>query len=230
MREGGWYRPAGMVRLTLADPFTVFRLGVRAILGGLEDFEISEAASLTELEELLASGPAPDLALVDLDFAPSPQDVVSILRGYDVAPIVWSSPGRLSAELVYDLVRSGAMGVLSKEISASGLVRALRGAIRGEAPLGREIGWLLVMGTQAATDGAGAARKVSTLSSRELEVLGLVSEGHANKEIAARLCLSEFTVKRHIQNILRKIGARSRWEASASYRLMQRPIPTHTPG
>jgi DNA-binding NarL/FixJ family response regulator len=55
------------------------------------------------------------------------------------------------------------------------------------------------------------------LSPRELEVLELVADGRPNKAIAAHLGLSEYTVKRHVQNILRKIGARSRWEASASY-------------
>ena len=72
-----------------------------------------------------------------------------------------------------------------------------------------------------------AARRFSALSSRELQVLELVADARANKEIAARLGLSEFTIKRHIQNILRKMGVRSRWEASASYLslLGQVPVP-----
>jgi DNA-binding NarL/FixJ family response regulator len=206
------------VRLLLADPFTVFRVGVRSILSEADDFLVSEAASFDELEEMVASDAGLDVALVDLDLPPSgAPEAVALLRRYHVAPIVWSHRARLSPELVFELVRSGAMGVLTKEISPAGLVRALRGTTRGEAPLSRHVAWLLVTGTHAGLSGAGAARKLGTLSSRELEVLALVSEGHANKQIAARLCLSEFTVKRHIQNILRKIGVHSRWEASASY-------------
>jgi DNA-binding NarL/FixJ family response regulator len=63
---------------------------------------------------------------------------------------------------------------------------------------------------------SGSAQR-TPLSPRELEVLELVADGRPNKAIAAHLGLSEFTVKRHVQNILRKVGARSRWEASASY-------------
>jgi NarL family two-component system response regulator LiaR len=215
-----------MVSLTLADPFTVFRLGVRTIMREEEDFEVSEVASLAELEGLLAAGSRPDLALVDLDLPPSGAlNAVELLRRSGTAPIVWSHRARLSPGLVFELVQAGAAGVLSKEISPTGLVRALRGAMRGQAALGREIGSLLISGTQEATLGADTSKRMSALSSRELDVLELVSEGQANKEIAATLCISEFTVKRHVQNILRKLGVHSRWEAAASYRAVQRATP-----
>jgi DNA-binding NarL/FixJ family response regulator len=210
----------------VADPFTVFRVGVQAIVDEADEFDLSEAASLEELEELLATGPQPDLALVDLDLPPSgAAEAVALLRRNDVAPIVWAKRSRLSPDLVFDLVQAGAMGVLTKEISPSGLLRALRGALNGQAALGREVGWLLIRGAQTASSTAGAARRVTRLSARELEVLELVASGRANKQIAAELGLSEFTVKRHMQNILRKIGVRTRWEASASYLAHRRDAP-----
>lgn len=204
-------------RIALADPFPVFRLGVRTILAETGEFDVSEAASLDELEELLAVRPSPDLALIDLDLPPtSASDAVAILCRNNVAPVVWAKRSRLSADLVFELVRAGAMGVLTKEISSVGLVRALRGAIDGEAALGRETTWLLIQGAQA-SNVTSEAQRAPALSARELEVLGLVAEGRSNKAIAVHLALSEFTVKRHVQNILRKVGARSRSEASASY-------------
>jgi DNA-binding NarL/FixJ family response regulator len=177
---------------------------------------VSEATSLDELEELLAVEPSPDLALVDLDLPTSPAEAVALLCQNDVAPVMWSRRDRLSADLVFELVRAGAVGVLTKEISPAGLVRALRGAMRGQAALGRETAWLLIQGTQASNSTSSTAQR-TPLSPRELEVLELVADGRANKAIATHLGLSEFTVKRHVQNILRKIGARSRWEATASY-------------
>jgi DNA-binding NarL/FixJ family response regulator len=207
--------------VALADPFPVFRLGVSAILAETGEFEVSVATSLDELEELLAVEPPPDLALIDLDLPSNPVDAVALLRQNDVAPVVWSKRDRLSADLVFELVQAGAVGVLTKEISPTGLVRALRGAIRGQAALGRETAWLLIQGTQAANTTSSTARR-APLSPRELEVLELVADGRPNKAIAAHLGLSEFTVKRHVQNILRKVGARSRWEASASYLARQR--------
>ena len=216
MLDQDWRGAQRPVRVALADPFPVFRLGVSAILAETGEFEVSEATSLDELEELLAVDPPPDLALVDLDLPTSPADAVALLCQNDVAPVMWSRRSRLSAGLVFELVRAGAVGVLTKEISPAGLVRALRGAMRGQAALGRETAWLLIEGAQASNTTSSTAQR-TPLSPRELEVLELVADGRANKAIARHLGLSEFTVKRHVQNILRKIGARSRWEASASY-------------
>jgi DNA-binding NarL/FixJ family response regulator len=216
-----------MIHLALADSFTLFRIGLRIVIDEAQDFAVSEAGSLEGLDTLLSAAPPPDLALVDLDLPPGgAADALMLLRRNNVLPIVWARRDRLSPELVFGLVRAGAMGVLPKEISPAGLLRALRGAIDGEAALGRDVALLLVSGLQGASATAGVARH---LSSRELEVLGLVADGGANKEIAERLGLSEFTVKRHIQNILRKLGARSRWEASASYLSERREVPAPIP-
>jgi DNA-binding NarL/FixJ family response regulator len=116
-----------------------------------------------------------------------------------------------------DIVRAGAAGVLSKEISAHGLVRALRGVTRGEAPLSREAATLLVEGVQSIGIAADARNRVGALSTRELEVLDLMSRGHSNRAISLELGLSEFTAKRHVQNILCKLDVHSRLEASATY-------------
>jgi DNA-binding NarL/FixJ family response regulator len=206
------------VHLVLADPFSVFRLGVKSVFREERDFEIAEVGSLGELEELVASGPQADIALVDLDLPPRGAfEGVALLRRTGTPAVVWSRRARLSPELVFNAVRVGAVGVLSKEISAPGLVRALRGVARGEAPLGRDIASLLIEGMHSASEGIRARSQIGTLSSREREVLEHVSEGRSNKEIAAALCVSEFTAKRHVQNILRKLGVHSRWEASASY-------------
>jgi DNA-binding NarL/FixJ family response regulator len=230
MADQLWAGAKRPVSLLLADPFSVFRLGVRAIVDEAEAFDVTEAASFEELEELLAAGDVPDLALVDLDLPPSgAPPAVKLLARKGAAPIVWANRSRLSPELVFELVQAGAMGLLTKEISPTGLVRALRGVTNGQAALGRETASLLISGTHAARAGAGLASRVTTLSSRELEVLDLVADGRANKEIATQLGLSEFTVKRHIQNILRKIGVHSRWEASASYLSVRREVPTPAP-
>jgi len=226
-RGGGAQR---IIHLALADSLTLFRIGLRIVIDEAQGFAVSEAGSLEGLDTLLSAAPPPDLALVDLDLPPAgAADAVTLLRRNDVLPIVLARRDRLSPNLVFGLVRAGAMGVLPKEISTAGLLRALRGAIDGEAALGRDVALLLVSGVQSASATAGVARHLTTLSRRELEVLGLVADGGANKEIAERLGLSEFTVKRHVQNILRKLGASSRWEASASYLSQQRELPAPIP-
>jgi DNA-binding NarL/FixJ family response regulator len=215
------------IRLVLADPFMVFRLGVRAILSEAGEFDVTEVGSLGELDELLEQSPPADLALIDLDLPPGgAAEAVVLLRSHGVAPIVWSTRARLSPELVFSLVQAGAIGVLTKEISASGLVRALRGSTQGQAALGRDTGRLLIDGTQAAGAGATASGRIDSLTRRELEVLELVAEGCTNKAIAAQLCLSEFTVKRHMQNILRKTDVESRSEAAAYLAASRRGVAT----
>ena len=207
-----------IAHLVLADPFSVFRLGVRSVFREELDFEISEVGSLGELEELVASPPRADIALVDLDLPPRGAfEAVAALRRVGTPAVVWSHRARLSPDSVFNAVRIGAVGVLSKEISASGLVRAMRGVARGEAPLSRDIASLLIDGMHSASEGIRARSQIGTLSGREREVLEHVFEGRSNKEIAAALCVSEFTAKRHVQNILRKLGVHSRWEASALY-------------
>ena len=221
--------PARTVRLILADPFSVFRLGVRSVIADEHGFEILEAGSLGELERLVSSAERADLALIDLDLPPAGAgEAIALLRPTGIPTVVWSQRARFSPPVVFDLVRVGAMGVLSKEISASGLVRALRGVVHGEAALERNVAWLLIDGMHAATDELKLRSRMRTLSAREREVLDLVCENHSNKAIAAVLCVSEFTAKRHVQNILRKLGVHSRWEAAASYYAFLENAPVAT--
>jgi DNA-binding NarL/FixJ family response regulator len=224
------WQGAQRIGIALADPSPVFRIGVSTILDEAGEFAVSEAGNYGELDEQLLGEQTPDLALVDLDLQPSGASVaVEHLCRNDVAPIVWATRNRLSPELVFDLVRAGAVGVLTKEISPHGLLRALHGVVDHQAALSRETAWLLIRGAQTADAAASTAERLTALSIRELEVLELVADGRANKEIAVLLALSEFTVKRHIQNILRKIGVHSRWAASASYVAHRREIPPPTP-
>lgn len=211
--------PARVLYAVLADAFSIFRLGVRALIEEQADLAVSEVRNLAELEERLDSRPTPDIALVDLDLPPNgARDAVRVLRRNEVGPIVWSSRARLSPELVLDVVRAGAIGVLSKEISAAGLIRALRGVASGEAPLSRDLACALIEGLHSTGPGERSRARIGTLSRRERQVLTLVSEGCSNREIAAALAVSEFTAKRHVQNILCKLSVHSRLAASASYR------------
>ena len=203
----------------LADAFSIYRLGVRALIEEQVDLAVSEVGNLAELEELLDSRPTHDIALVDLDLPPTgARDAVRMLRRSGVGAIVWSSRARLSPELVLDVVSAGAIGVLSKEISPAGLIRALRGVASGEAPLSRDLACALIEGLHSTGPGERSRARIGTLSRRERQVLALVSEGWSNREIAAALAVSEFTAKRHVQNILCKLSVHSRLAASASYR------------
>jgi DNA-binding NarL/FixJ family response regulator len=129
--------------------------------------------------------------------------------------VVWSfDPDR---ETVLAAVRAGASGYLRKDISPEGLVRSLRGVVNGEAPLSRDLATVMVDAVHKFTDREETRDRLSGLSSRECEVLEHLARGKRNWQIASELMISEFTVKRHVQNILGKLELRSRREAGDFY-------------
>lgn len=204
-------------RVLIADPLTIFRSGVRTLLLRDGEFDVAEAGDLDELLAV-ASERQPDVALIDLELPPS-GGVEAVARLAEHCPtraIVWSyTPGR---DDVLAAVRAGARGYLHKQISPAGLVRSLRGVVVGEAPLPRDLASLMIDALHGLDERGRVRERAALLSGRECEVLELVADGARNREIAETLVISEFTVKRHMQNILRKLELPSRRAAAAFYR------------
>lgn len=203
-------------RILVADPLQIFRAGVRNLLARESDFEVVEAGTLDEVLTAIA-GDGPDIALIDLELPPlgGVAAVQRLAERCSTYTIVWSfQPPR---ETVLAALRSGAHGFLHKGISPDGLVRALRGAVNGEAPISRDLASLMIEALHGLDEQTRARERVGVLSSREREVLELVARGARNKEIASTLAISEFTVKRHVQNILQKLELPSRRAAATFY-------------
>jgi two-component system, NarL family, nitrate/nitrite response regulator NarL len=207
-------------RILIADSLTIFRAAVRNLLARESDLEVVEASNLDEVAAEIACG-CPDIALIDLDLPPlGGVEAVYVLG--QVCPthmIVWSfAPTR---EAVLAAVRAGADGYLHKEISPAGLVRSLRGVVNGEAPLSRDLATLMIDAIHGAEERDRTRERLSVLSIREREILEHVARGARNRQIASALTISEFTVKRHMQNIHRKLGVGSRRAAADFYRAAQ---------
>ena len=193
-------------RVLLLDPLPLFRTGVRGHLLQESDFEVVEAGSLNEVRAL----DAPEVALVDSSFV----DAIELLA--DGLVVVWSfepTPFEVLAA-----IRAGAHGYLHKEISPHGLVRALRALPQGEAPLSRDLAAAMIEALHGQDAHSEVQARLAVLSAREREVLELVARGARNADIAQSLSISEFTVKRHVQNIFGKLGVSSRSAAGAVYR------------
>jgi len=201
-------------RVCIADGVTIFRAGVREVLVREKDFDVVEAVDLEGLETAVRVGV--DIVLIDGELPPGGAlAAIDTAKGLCPEIIVWTL--RPEPEEVFTAIRAGATGYLRKEISAAGLVRSLRGASIGESPLSRDLAALMINGLHAAESGARARELASILSAREREVLVHVAHGSRNKQIAAELTISEFTVKRHVQNILHKLELPSRRAAAAFY-------------
>jgi DNA-binding NarL/FixJ family response regulator len=204
-------------RILVADAIPIFRTGVRNLLIRESDFDVLEAANLDDIQRLGAEE-HPDIALIDLELPPdgAVAAVAHLAEHSSSHLIVWSfTPTR---EDVFSALRGGASGYLHKEISSRGLVRALRGVVAGEAPLARDLAALMIDGLHGMERRANARERAAALSTRERQVLQLLATGARNKEIALDLVISEFTVKRHVQNILQKLELSSRHAAAGFYR------------
>ena len=212
---------ARAMRVLLADDLETLRSGVRGLLLRENDFKVFEARDLVELRAAVARY-SPDIVLVDLDLPPfGGIAAVAELHGSETSSIVWSlGPNRAT---VLEAIRAGARGYLDKEISSQGLVRVLRGVVRGEAALSRELVTLLIDALHGVEERDRVRDQAAVLSGREREVLALVSRGARNREIGEELHISEFTVKRHVQNILNKLEVPSRRSAAAVYRSAFQP-------
>jgi two-component system nitrate/nitrite response regulator NarL len=205
-------------RVLVADSLRIFRAGVRSLLERDSDFEVVEAGTLDEVLDAVAHQ-CPDIALIDLDLRPlgGVAAVQKLAKRCSTYMIVWSfEPSR---ETVLAAVRAGAHGFLHKEISPDGLVRALHGVVQGEAPLSRDLATLMIDALHGQDERTRARERAAVLSSRERQVLDLLAEGARNKQIATLLTISEFTAKRHVQNILQKLELPSRGAAATFYRI-----------
>lgn len=203
-------------RILVADASPLFRTGVHNLLRRESDLLVLEAKDCAGAEAFLDGGSV-DIALIDLELLPRGGiDVVTRMRGRSSADmIVWSlEPSR---EAVLDSITAGAHGFLHKGISSGALVRVLRGVLNGVAPLPPDMASLMIDAIHAHEERSKTLQLAAVLSQREREVLACVARGARNSDIAEQLAISEFTVKRHMQNILHKLEMPSRGAAAAFY-------------
>jgi NarL family two-component system response regulator LiaR len=120
------------------------------------------------------------------------------------------------AEMGFVGLRAGAVGYLSKDVDVDVLPQALKGTLRGEAAISRRLSMQLIEQLRRAPEPSSGMRPVrSPLTAREWEVVDLLYQGLSTDEIAEALVLSHETVRSHIKNLMRKLGAKTRAEAVA---------------
>jgi two-component system, NarL family, response regulator LiaR len=194
------------------DPFA--RRQVRDALQAEGVVVVADASDGREAVEL-AKYYRPDVVLMDV--------VMPVMDGIEATKQITSEnpetqvvmlTGTDERELGFLGLKAGAVGFIPKDISIEAIPRVVRGVEAGEAAFSRQLSRQLVERLQALPDGGIGLRPVrSPLTSREWEVLDLLSEGKGTQQIADTLVLSVETVRSHIKNTLRKLGVRSRAEA-----------------
>jgi DNA-binding NarL/FixJ family response regulator len=208
--------PHNRIRVLVVDDHAVVRRGLLAFLDSEPDLEVvGDAEGGTEALELLAQldseGRRPDVVLMDLKMKPVDgiESTRQIRTRYDDVEVV-ALTSFAEEERVHAALEAGASGYLLKDAHADEVAAAVRAAHRGELRLDPAVARRLMSSLRAGPRNDWAAE----LTARELEVLRLVGEGEANKEIAAKLEISERTARTHVSNILRKLGLTSRTQAA----------------
>jgi NarL family two-component system response regulator YdfI len=201
------------IRILVADDHLIIRQGLRLILETQDGFEmVGEAADGGEALRLCAAL-KPDVVLMDLRM-PGMDGLTAIERLQagqpEIAVVILTTFNE--DDLMMRGLRLGAKGYLLKDTDRETLFNTIRAARRGETLLKPEIMARVLL----KTGGAGATASAQTgLTGRELEVLKAVARGERSKEIAARLGISERTVKAHLASIYNRLGVDSRAAAIA---------------
>jgi DNA-binding NarL/FixJ family response regulator len=205
---GGATRADDVIRLLIADDHPVVRDGLSGMFTADPGFEVlGEAADGAEAVRL-AQALRPDVILMDLRM-PGMDGVTAIAelarRGSAARVLVLTTFDTDS--LVFQAIEAGATGYLLKDAPRAELLRAVQAAARGQAVLSPSVASALMTRVREPAE--------EPLSQRELEVLRLVAAGTTNREAAARLFISEATVKTHLLHIYAKLDVGDRAAAVA---------------
>lgn len=201
------------ITVMLVDDHTIVRNGIRAYLEVLPDMEvIAEAESGTQAVKM-AEDLAPDVVLMDLKM-PEMDGVEATWRVRQVSPrsqiIILTSYHEDSH--IFPAIKAGALSYILKNVDPEQLASAIRSAARGEAILSPKVASRLI--GEWRDDRSEGMQDYMQLTDREQEVLALIAEGLSNAEIAARLVISEKTVKSHVSNILSKLHLADRTQVA----------------
>ncbi|GAB2752740.1 response regulator [Amycolatopsis magusensis] len=193
-----------MIRLLLVDDHPIVRDGLRGAFVGETDLEIAGEAADGAEALVLAGALAPDVVLMDLRM-PRMDGVAAIRELREVAPnskvLVLTTFD--SESDVLPAIEAGATGYLLKDAPTAELLRAVRAAAKGESVLSPAVAVKLL----------GQMRQPApknTLTKREMEVLELVADGATNRMAAAKLFISEASIKTHLLHIYAKLEVRDR--------------------
>jgi two-component system nitrate/nitrite response regulator NarL len=197
----------GKVRLLLVDDHALFREGLARLLAAEPDFVIAgQCGDTDEALSILAAQPV-DVVLLDVDLGPQRGSaLLSRARKVGFAGRILLVTAGLSDEEAGWFLREGAAGILLKHDSPAVLARSIRRVMDGEASVDQRVLASLLRGRSDARE----EEAKPSLTERERDVLRGVFEGLANKEIAARLGISESSVKAALQQLFHKTGVRTR--------------------
>lgn len=201
------------IKVLLADDHTVFRQGLKSLLG-LED-DISIIAEASNGQEAIdnANKFSPDVIIMDINMPvlnglEATKTIKKTLPGIKI--IILTSQG--DDKSIFGLIEAGAEGYLLKDVAAENLVSAIRDVYGGNSILHPEVTQKLLSRISKGS-AVNQQKSLDVLTEREIDVLKALAKGYSNIQIAESLYISQRTVQNHLHNIYNKLGINGRTEA-----------------
>lgn len=198
------------IRVLIVDDHLMVRDGLKVFLSTYDDLEVVGDAPDGEQAVQLCAQLQPDVVLMDvlMPHMDGPTATARIRESFPHIQII-ALTSFVEEELVQRALQAGAIGYLLKDVHADELAEAIRNAYQGRSTIDLAATQILIQATRQ-------PRPLGyDLTDREREVLALLVSGMTNKEIAAELTVSMGTVRLHVSNILSKLGASNRTEATS---------------
>lgn len=201
------------IQVMLVDDHVFWRRGVQQIVDAETDMSVVAEASDGQEAIARAIAANPDIILMDVNMpkisgVEATRSISESLPDVRIVMLTVSD----TDENLFESIKAGAVGFLTKDVSPDDVTTAIRETMQGESSLSPFVAARMVKYIQRG--GLEQARKAPTnLTEREDEILRLIARGARDREIAEQLFISESTVKKHVQNVLRKLHARNRVEA-----------------
>jgi len=197
----------GVIRVVLVDDHAVIRAGLEQLLAGTPDIEVVGQADNGRTAVDVVRRLRPDVVLMDLqmpgvDGVAATRMMMEEQLGVDVLVLTSFS----DSERIVAAIDAGAVGYLLKDADPEDVLQGIRAVTRGGSPIHPRAARTLL--------GIRAGSSQVQLTSRETEILRLVREGLANKQIARRLDITERTVKAHLTSAFARIGVADRTQAA----------------
>jgi DNA-binding NarL/FixJ family response regulator len=208
--------PPLSVRVLIVDDHEIMRAGLRMLLESHPGITVVGEAATCADALALATGTQPDVIVLDLDLGGenAVESIPTLLRAAPKTRILILT-GVRDPEIHRQAIRHGAVGLVMKEKAVATLLEAITKVQAGEVWLERTM-IARVLGDltrpQPSPQPFPTAANIARLTEREREVITLVGEGLKNKHIAARLYISEATVRHHLTAIFTKVGVSDRFE------------------
>jgi DNA-binding NarL/FixJ family response regulator len=202
------------ISVVVIDDHPLFRRGVVETIAAEPDMRVVGEAATTDDAVATTQTTRPDVVLLDLGIPGDGLEAARLISDHLPSTRIVILTASEAQHHVDRALEIGAKAYVIKGVSADELVKVIRGVAGGEAYVTPSLAAAVLMERRVAPLGRSRSDPVGDLTPREHEVLELVAEALSNKEIGARLSITEKTVKHHVTNILDKLQARNRVEAA----------------